>query len=268
MKLGFCAGLLLLALGAAQAQPEGIPSGVKIKPKTRSHKAAAPAARHESLLQPDVEVADAPTASVLDHMGYSARTRFFAQGGMLEYVSFGVFPNLNLGASFNIDGLIGNDTNVRVRAPDIQVKYRFYEGDRYIPAFAMGFDGQGFLYSSQDKRYNQRQRGFYVVASQELGLPGLQLHPSLNISDFDTNSIFAAFPLTYNIRDKAVVLAEWDNAIGTVKNSRLNAGLRAFITSNLNLDFIVRSIGQGGTYADGSNRGPERVMQLKYTGSF
>jgi hypothetical protein len=36
----------------------------------------------------------------------------------------------------------------------------------------------------------------------------------------------------------------------------------------LNVDFAVRRIGQGGFYADGSQRGPERIVQLKYSGSF
>jgi hypothetical protein len=269
MKSGFLAiAVLLLPFSMALAQPEGAPSGVKIKPKIRRSRPAAEAERPDTLLQPDVEVVDAPTSAVLDHMGYSSRTRFFAQGGLLEYINFGVFPKLNLGASFNVDGLVGNDTVVRARAPYVQVKYRFYEGDRYIPSFAAGYDGQGFLYSADSKRYNQRQRGFYIVGSQELGLAGLQLHPSINVSDFDTNSVFAALPLTYNIRDKATVLVEWDNTVGNVNNNRFNAGLRAYITSYLNVDFAVRSIGQGGTYFDGSNRGPERVVQIKYTGSF
>lgn len=263
------AASLLLPLDCAFAQPEGA-SPVKIRAKSAVTRHADPdtSDARDSLLAPDPDVIDAPTSAVLDHLGYSSRTRFFAQGGLLEYISFGVFPRLNLGASLNIDGLIGNDRTVRVRAPGVQVKYRFYEGDRYIPSFAAGYDGQGFLYSTRDKRYNQRQRGFYVVGTSELGLPGLQAHPSLNISDFDTNSIFAALPITYNIQDKVSIMLEWDNTIGTMKNSRLNSGLRVYITPKLNVDFAVRSIGQGGRYPDGNNRGPERIVQLKYSGNF
>ncbi len=255
----------LLACGPVFAQGETAP--VKIKPKKELPAREAKDDAGGSLLQPDVNLVDAPTSSVLDYGGYSSQTRFFSQGGVLQYVSFGVFHRLNLGASANVDGLIGNERVVRVRAPQVQVKYRFYEGDRYIPSFAVGFDGQGWLYSPTDKRYNQRQRGFYVAGSQELGLPGLQVHPSFNISDFDSNAIFGSLPLSLNIRDKASIMLEWDN-IANWSDSRLNSGLRVYVTQNFHLDFAVRGIGQGGRYPDGTRRGPERIVQLRYSGNF
>ncbi|MEK7857743.1 MAG: hypothetical protein AAB320_01260 [Elusimicrobiota bacterium] len=275
MKSGLLAAALsaLLTLPAAPlwAQPEAPPAAVKIKPKARlARDADAPETSRGGgggLIQPDVSLLDAPTSSVLDYGGYSSQTRFFAAGGLLETVSFGVFHKLNIGGSLNIDGLIGNDRTVRARAPGVQVKYRFYEGDRYIPSFSLGFDAQGYQYSTTDKRYNQRQRGFYVVGSQELGLPGLQAHPSLNISDFDTNAFFASFPFSYNIRDKVLLMMEWDN-VNNFRDSRINSGLRVYMTPNFHLDFGVRGIGQGGRYPDGSPRGPERIVQLRYAGNF
>src|SRR5690242_12331780 len=100
-----------------------------------------------------------------------------------------------------VDNLIGSDTTVRLREPSVQVKYRFYDGDRMLPSLAIGFDGQGQLYNQIRMRYNQRHRGVYLAASQELGLPGLLFHPSVNVSDFDSNSFFGAFGLSYNIQD-------------------------------------------------------------------
>jgi len=244
--------------------PEGL-QPIKIKPK----KFPTPAERagRGALNAPEASLVDAPSAAVLDYGGYSAQTRFYARGGVLEYVSFGVYPRLNLGASLAVNGLIGDERTVRARPPEVQVKYRFYDGDRYIPAFAVGFDGQGYGYSPTEKRYHQRQRGFYVVGTQELGLPGLQAHPSFNISDVDSNSIFGSIPLSYNIQDKATVLCEWDN-ISNFGNSRVNSGLRVHLTPNLHVDFAVRAIGQGGWFTDGDPRGPERIVQLKYSGNF
>ncbi|MBI3289249.1 MAG: hypothetical protein HYZ74_07000, partial [Elusimicrobia bacterium] len=134
-------------------------------------------------------------------------------------------------------------------------------------AFAVGFDGQGYRYNASDRRFNQRQRGFYVVATKEIAVSGFQVHPSFNISDFDSNGIFGALPFTLNIRDKATILLEWDN-INNWSDSRLNMGLRAYLTQNFHVDFAVRAIGAGGTYPDGAPKGPERVVQLKYTNSF
>lgn len=256
--------LLLLGASGLRAQEPASPE-IKIKPKAAR---AARAARAVSGgLTPDTDVIDAPTTAVLDNYGYSARSRFYSRGGLLQYLSFGVYPGINLGASAAIDGLVGDERHVRMRAPTAQVKYRFYEGDADMPSFAVGFDGQGYSYNAGNRRFNQRQRGFYVVASKELGVPGLQLHPSFNVSDFDSNSIFGAIPLSINIRDKASILLEWDN-IANWSDSRFNAGLRAYLTPNFNVDFAVRALGAGGHYSDGSPRGPERVVQLKYSNSF
>jgi hypothetical protein len=258
------------AAGASDSPTDAKP--IKIKPKT-------PAVQNDSgegqegaglvpgANAPETNVIDAPTAAVLDYGGYSSQTRFYSGGGLLEYVSFGVYHRLNLGASLSVNGLVGNNTTVRVLPPEVQVKYRFYDGDRYLPGLAVGYDGQGFNYSPTDKLYEDRQRGFYLVATEELGVPGLEAHPSFNISDTNTNSIFGSIPLSYNIRDKATVLFEWDN-ISNFGNSRVNSGLRFYLTPKLQVDFAVRRIGQGGFYTDGSSRGPERIVQLKYSSSF
>lgn len=241
---------------------EDSPSRFRLRPKTR------PSSQDpSSLLQPDVDLVDVPTSFVLDYGGYSSRSRFFSSGGVLQYLAFGVFQGLNIGASLNVDNLIGTDTTVRLREPNVQVKYRFYDGDRLLPSLAIGFDGQGYRYNQLAKRYNNRHRGFFLVASQELGLPGLLLHPSVNVSDFDSNSFFGAFGLSYNIHDKVALMTEWDN-INKIYESRFNSGLRIYITPGFHLDFAVRGIGQGARYSDGASRGPERIVQLKYSSSF
>jgi hypothetical protein len=244
--------------------PDSPDRSVKITPKEQ---AGAAAPREIGLLAPDTDNIDTPTTAVLDYGGYASRSRFYAKGGLLQYVNFGVFQSLNLGASLTMDGLIGDDRTVRLRAPNAQVKYRFYGGDRGFPSWAVGYDGQGYNYNSVTRRYNHRQRGFFIVASQELGLPGLMVHPSMNISDFDTNSFFGALPFSANIQDKVSLMLEWDN-INNFDESRVNGGLRAYITPNFHLDFAVRSIGQGGRFSNGDSRGPERIVQLRYSGNF
>lgn len=264
IRLSFLAVLILLAVSGLRAE-EPVTSAVKIKPKTSASSPVRSA--RDGAGTPDTDIIDAPTTAVLDNYGYSSRSRFYSHGGLLQYLSFGVYPGINLGASMAIDNLIGDERNVRLRAPTAQVKYRFYEGDNTMPSVAVGYDGQGYSYNSTDRRFNQRQRGFYVVATKELGLPGLQIHPSFNISDFDSNSIFGTIPLTINIRDKVSILIEWDN-INNWSDSRFNTGLRAYVTPNFNIDFAVRALGAGGRYGDGGSRGPERVVQLKYSNSF
>lgn len=261
---------LLAALAAALLSSAALAaeSATVASPKIRTiHKSRAAADSSGDSQTPDSDVIDAPTAAVLDDHAYSTRSRFYSAGGILEYLSFGVYPGVNLGASAAVDGFIGDEKNVRMRAPTAQAKWRFYEGDETLPALALGYDGQGYRYNSADRRFNQRQRGFYVVATQELGVPGFELHPSFNISDFNSNAVFGSLPLTLNIRGRAALLVEWDN-IANWSDSRFNAGMRFFLTQNFHVDFAVRAIGAGGAYSDGAPRGPERIVQLKYSNSF
>jgi opacity protein-like surface antigen len=259
--------LLAALLTALLASAAGAEDATVASPKIRTKAAAPAASSSDSAQTPDSDIIDAPTSSVLDDHAYSTRSRFYSQGGILEYLSFGVYPGVNLGASVAVDGFIGDQKDVRVRAPNAQVKWRFYEGDQTFPSMAVGYDGQGYQYNGSNENYDQRQRGFYVVATKELGVSGLQLHPSFNISNFNSNAIFGCLPLTYNIRDKVELMAEWDN-IANWSDSRFNAGARFFLTQNFHVDFAVRAIGAGGYYSDGSPKGPERIVQLKYSNSF
>lgn len=253
--------ILALAL-AVQPAPAGAQGA---DPVAGGPSPAAP--RGGGVLLPDTQLIDVPTAAVADHGGFSSRTRFFSNGGVVEYLSFGVYPRLNLGASVDVEGLIGNRPPVRIIRPELQIKYRFYDGDRLIPAFAAGFDGQGYLHNRADKRYNQRQHGLYFMGSQEIGLPGLLAHAGMSISDFDSNDIGGILALSANIQDRVLPMLEWDN-VNDFPDSRLNAGMRFYLMPNFHFDFALRGIGQGGRFSNGVVRGPERIVQFKYTGNF
>lgn len=281
LALAACAAWASDPPGTAHSQPEPAassdstaptyvpPKPPKIKTKDKSSDNSTPSQEsgNVSLLAPDVNVIDAPTTAVLDYGGYSTQSRMYRAGGLLEWVSFGVYNGINIGAAAAVDGLIGDSKDVHVRAPTAQVKWRFYDGDRWIPSLAVGYDGQGYDWNSIDNRYNQKQRGGFLVASQELGLPGLMAHPSINISDFNSNGFFGALPISYNIKDKVSLLAEWDN-INNYRDSRVNVGTRFYVTPHFDVDFAVRAIGQGGHFNNGDLRGPERVVQLRYVGNF
>ena len=210
------------------------------------------------VLQPEVDLIDIPTASILDYGSFSGRVRFFSEGGALGFVSFGVLQRLNLGASLNVQKLVGNDSPVDAQRPEVQIRVRFYDGSRYLPAFAIGFDSQGYFYDKTLKDYQQREHGLYLAATREIGLKGLFGHGGVNISDFNSDSAFGFFGLNYNIEDTVSLIAEYDN-LRAVGKSRFNAGLRVFVTHFFHFDFAVREIGKPDS---------ERIVQIKYTGSF
>lgn len=261
LRIPLGAILWIAGTAAAFAQPDAPP--VEGAPSAE----AAGAMQQPSLILPDTELIDLPTAAIVDHMGFYSRTRFFSNGGILQYLSFGVFPRVNLGTSLNIDRVIGTDDPVRVRRPELQVKIRVFDGDRLLPAVALGFDGQGWRYNNATRNYNQRQRGLYLVGTQEVAIPGLQVHGGINISDFDDNPLNGMLAASLNIQDKVKVMVEWDN-INTFAESRFNAGSRLYITPAFNIELSFRGIGQGGRFPDGNKRGAERIAQFKYIGSF
>ncbi|MFH1618464.1 MAG: hypothetical protein ABIG11_01010, partial [bacterium] len=76
----------------------------------------------ETVLLPDTDLIDVPTAGILDYYGFLARTRFFSGGGIMSSLGFGVLQRLNLGASLTADQLIGSASPVRFVKPEIQVK--------------------------------------------------------------------------------------------------------------------------------------------------
>lgn len=216
--------------------------------------------------QHDTDLVDVPTAAVLDYGAVAARERFFTGGGVLSYLSFGVFQRLNIGASLNVDRLIGSDSPIQLTRPELQVKYRFYDGDQLLPAFAAGFDGQGMFYDRASKDYVERQRGLYIVGSKEIGTTGLFGHVGGNISDFDNNHVFGFLGLNWNIEDKVALIGEWDN-IKNTSESRVNTGIRVYATPALAIDFAVREMGRSSTVG-GLKTQPERIVQMKYATNF
>lgn len=248
----------------------GLVSGLRLPgfAQEASKKKKKPLSQERSeIFQADTDIIDVPTAAVLDYGSFLGRARFFSRGGVLGHLSFGIFQRLNLGASLYADGLVGNDSNVRLVRPELQVKFRFYDGSRYLPAFALGFDGQGTVYDTVSKQYSEQERGLYLVASRELGIPQLMGNLGINMSDFDNNRVFTFLGATFNIEDKVALMAEWDN-VRSVDDSRFNAGLRIYATPFLQIDLAGRGIGRGGTFSSGIRKDWERIVQLKYTTNF
>ena len=236
--------------------------------------AAAPAlagkdkAAGEAVVLPDVEMIDVPTAGILDYYGFMFKTRFYSAGGVLGALNFGVLERLNLGAAMTIDKLVGSDSGIKMRKPEIQVKFRFYDGGYYIPAAAVGYDGQGYYYNPVSKKYLEKGKGLYLVGSKEIGVPSLVLHGGLNVPDFDNNYLFGFLGVNYTLEDKIAFMLELDNMFHSNDPSRLNAGTRIYITPYFQLDLAMREIGRNGKFDNGDSRKAERIVQMRYNTSF
>lgn len=208
---------------------------------------------------PVMELIDVPTAEVLDRYGFDSTFRFYSGGGMLAKTHFGVFPRLNVGFALDTDGFVGNDS-VDVHKPTLNVRYRFFDGQRNLPALAVGYDGQGYFFDNAADQYAQREKGLFLVGSGEIIVPDLSLHAGLNMYDFNNDSVYGFMGLRYLYHDVLAFHGEWDN-IRVGRESRLNAGIGWWITPSFSVEFAGRDMGA-------PSRPTERIVRLVYTGGF
>ena len=187
---------------------------------------------------------DVPTAQVLDRYQASFLTRAYEHGSLMETIEFGVFPRVNLGVSVAAHELIGNSSSVKVLSPDFQVKWKIFDGDLYLPAIAIGYDGRRYGYGYKDR--------IYII-------PGLDATAGLNFSDFDWEEMYFFTGMSYVFKDTIGLVAEWDN-IRNIRDSRFNVAARFYLHPSLAFDAGVRRIGRG----DES----ERIIQFRYVSNF
>ena len=208
---------------------------------------------------PVMELIDVPTAESLDRYGFDSSFRFYSGGGMLAKTHFGVFPRLNVGFALDADGFVGTDA-VDLHKPTLNVRYRFFDGQRNLPALSLGYDGQGFFYNKSTDKYDQREKGLYLAGSGEIIVPDLSLHAGLNMYDFTNDHVYGFMGLRYLYQDTVGFTGEWDN-IRTGRESRLNAGLSWWITPSFSVEFAGRDLGA-------PSRPAERIVRLVYAGGF
>lgn len=211
-------------------------------------------------------ILDVPTAEVLDRYQASFLTRAYDHGDIMETIDFGVYPRINIGISVAAHALLGSSEDVRVLNPDFQLKWKVFDGNLYLPAIAIGYDGRRYGYGYDEhraytdtKEYLDDRKGGYITFSREIFVPGFNATAGLNFSDFDWDEMYWFMGMYYNWADKIGLLAEWDN-IRNTRDSRLNMGVRFYLHPSLALDAAVRRIGRG----DES----ERILQIRYVTNF
>ena len=251
---------LLLALGCVFLA--GTASAKLVK-----HAKADDADSDEDAVISEPGLVDLPTAGVLDYYGLQNKTRFFSSGSLLDEVYFGVLPRLNLGATATMEEFLGTSSGTRLVRPTIQAKYRFYDGAAYMPALAVGYDGQGYYYDHQDDKFLEKERGLYLVGSHDIFDKSFQIHPGVNISDFYSNCIYGSLGLSFTVEDSFDLMAEWDN-IQRFDQSRVNAGVRFHVSPFFKIDAALRDIGKNSSFSDGSPQKTERIVQLLYSTNF
>lgn len=213
-----------------------------------------------SVESPQLEGVDIPTADILDPATFSTAFRFYSEGGITSRLVMGPFKRVNLGISFDAQRVIGAGEPHMV-TPAVFFKLRFFDGSDILPALALGYDNQGYLYKDSLRDHLQKERGLYLVGSHEFLLPNLQLHAGVNINDFDDTEVFGFTGITWKIVPAFALLAEYDNIRDGPEN-RVNLGGRFWVMPFFNIDVGARNVGRD------SIRGAERIVRLNYVGNF
>jgi len=217
-----------------------------------------------SVSSPLTEIIDTPTAEVVNNYGYTVNFRFGSEGALQTKTSFGLFPRLNLGFGLDGEQVLGTG-DARLNKPTINVKFRIFDGKQLLPALALGYDGQGYVWNKQVDEYEQREKGFYLVAAEEFIFPDLWLNIGVNNYDFQEGDATRCFGgLSYIYAKTLGALFEYDHA-SEYDERRINFGLKYFVTPVFTVDALGRNIPDG---LEGEKRITERIVRLNYTGSF
>ncbi len=223
-------------------------------------KANAKADESDGGESPQVEAVDIPTADILDPSTFATTFRFYNEGGIVSRLVLGPFRRVNLGISFDAQRVIGSRDPHMVH-PAVYFKLRPFDGTDVLPALALGYENQGYLYQDSTRDFLQKERGLYGVISHEILLPDLELHGGVNISDFNNSKLFGFVGITYKIVPAFGLMAEYDN-IRQGPENRANVGGRYWVTPFFNVDIAARNVGRGAV------RGAERIVRLNYVAHF
>jgi hypothetical protein len=146
------------------------------------------------------QLIDGHTAGVLPRAVYALEVRAYPNGntvysgsGLMLGISVGIFDRLTIGLSYGGDGVISREKPTFDPSLGALIKYRLIEESYFVPAFAIGYDHQG--YGGVDDNYNgyiYKSAGFFLAASKNyLLLASVQmgLHGGIDYSLEDHSRI-------------------------------------------------------------------------------
>jgi len=210
-----------------------------------------------------VDLIDTATPQVTERGGYIVNFRLYSMksdggsnnSGLLVGLFFGVLEHMNLGVNLDTENIIGNE-NVKLRRPRLFVKFCVFSGSEHFPAIGVGYDDQGYG-DYRDRKYEQREKGFFIVLCKENFVRRLEVCTGVNGYDFDKFRVRGFVGLFSKVGENFVPMLEFDNLGGGSQN-RINIGIRYFITPNLNVEI------------DGKNIAHEfdRVFRIGYMSAF
>jgi len=209
------------------------------------------------------DLVDTPTPRIVEQSGYNVNFRFYNfegsrgenNSGLLVGLFFGVLEHMNLGVNLDTENLIGNNS-MKLRRPRLFVKFHIFGGSEHLPAIGVGYDDQGYG-EYRDRKYEHREKGFFIVLSKENFFPGLEASAGINGYDFEQFRVRGFIGIFSRLGESVIPMLEFDNLGGGSQN-RINMGIRYFITPSLNIELDGKDV------ADKF----DRIFRIGYMSSF
>ncbi|MFH1824088.1 MAG: hypothetical protein ABH873_02530 [Candidatus Firestonebacteria bacterium] len=192
---------------------------------------------------PNLDCVDTPTCNTLLRGMYNFHMRFYESGGVLTRAWVGFASTFMIGATFNLDNVIGAG-NVTGREPKILAKIKIIEDSTAFPSLAIGYEPQSFGELASDK-YSTKPVGIYAVVTKNLlsGLfvtGGVGNHNVFTDFKFDTDlNVFASVILMLN--PDFALLVEYNDIISKDWGS-LNIGLRYAFAPELRIEVDFKGL--------------------------
>ena len=222
-----------------------------------------------------VYIIDCPTAASLERASFMTGIHAYDQGGILGLIQVGLTDRLMFGISYGGTNIIGSGAPEWNPLIGVNVRYRLFEEQLAFPAISFGYEGQGKgAYVDSLKRYNEKSKGLFVVASKSFELLGpFAIHGGVNYSfegkdgDKDLNGFIG---LEKSINEEIGIFAEYDLAwnddtgrsIGDGKGY-LNAGVKWSFQGRLFIDFVWKNILENNSFNSHSSR-EIRINYVEY----
>jgi hypothetical protein len=211
-----------------------------------------------NLLSTEINIVNCPTAEVVDYGTGEISVRIYSYGGVISRFIFAPFNRINFGGSIDIEKFVGYETP-EVHDPAFYIKWRVFDGTKFFPAVAVGYDGQGYKFVSN--KYSLPAKGLYLVFSQNILAKKMFLDFGVNLTKYDDSSKLLCFTsLRGTIEDVIKLGVEWEN-INEQKIQQINLLTGLCLSKQINIDFVFIDLGN-------KNSKIERQVRIKYLYKF
>lgn len=196
---------------------------------------------------------DMPVAGILPTTSGAVETYLYPGGGVLATFTYGLFTNLNVGASFGGTNIIGSGGITWNNLPGIHARYRVMEEGMRSPAIVVGFDSQGRDgWLPGQRQYVMKSPGLFVTAGKNYQFFGtVSFHGGINYTlerhddDMDPNLYVG---LEKSIGPIVSYLAEYNFAFDNDRDQRgfwngsMGMGIRVSTNIGFNADILFKNL--------------------------